>query len=975
MTDFFISYHKADQAWADWIAWQLEYAGYSTVAQAYRSQPDSDALLEMQRAAAEASRTIAVLSADYLSAVDWETLVHGIAGAEGNLVPVRVRECSLEGLSPGFKCIDLMNLGQDAAWTSLLSGVRQDWDRPLVGFSPGETDSPTGVPPPFPAAPGVLPPIWNVPHPRNPHFTGRVGLLAALTHILGVRGLAALNQSIAGQGGVGKTQIAVEYAYRHAAEYDIVWWVRADQNVTLAADYAALSVPLRLPERDHPDQQVVIEAVRRRLGTLTRWLLIFDGAERPEEIHPLLPRGPVGRVLITSRRTTWQWLGQAFSVPIWSPEEGAEFLRKRIRAFAPEAQRTQERGEESAAPARQAEGEDTRPQPAPGDAGGSPEDSASPRLKLAQALGGLPLVLELAAAYMEQTGCAPGRYLQLLEMHQKQLMGEGRPAPDYPLPLAATWELAVRRLRKVSPSGAALLHLCAFLSSDDIPFSLVIDGYSHLPESLAIAALDRDQFYRAARALQSYSLAEVCDESLTVHRLVQAVSRDRLSPSDRRTWAKAAVRVVYDAFPYKASNAQTWAVCSRLLPHTLASAGHAEDLAVGPEAAGRLLHQAGLYLQQRARFNEARMVFERALHIDEMAYGRVHPNVAIRASALGRILQEMGDLSGARAAYERALRIDAAAYGPTHAAVARDASNVGAVLHQIGDLVGARMAIEQALGIDEALHGPDHPSVARDINHLGSILRASGDQVGARAAYERALRIDEAAFGMDHSRVAIDASNLGRVRQELGDLPGAREAYERALRIDEMAYGPEHPKIAIRVNNLGSVLYALGDLAGARDAYERALQIDKAACGPDHPRVALDIGSLNRVLQDMGDLTGARDAYERALRIDEEAYGPDHPNVAIDLNNLGGVLQEMGDRAGAKEAFERALHIDRMAYGPDHLNVAMDATNLGHVLQEMGDRAGAREAYTESLRVLDDVLGQDHPDTCLVRHNLETLDE
>ena len=934
MKHFFISYNSADRTWAEWIAWQLEEAGYTTVLQAWDFRPGSSFVIDMQRAATEAERTIAVLSPDYLGALytqpEWAAaFVQDPTGEKGTLLPVRVRECELKGLLPAIIYIDLVGLEEQEATDTLLAGVRRERAKPIVppGF-PGVT--PRSVPQ-RPRFPGALPPIWNIPHHRNPNFTGRESLLAQLRAALMSGQPAALTQAISGLGGVGKTQLAVEYAYRYVAEYDVVWWVRAEEPVTLAGDYAGLAGELGLPEEDALEQRVVVEAVRRWLGQNAGWLLVFDNARDPTEVRDYLPQGATGHVLVTSRHPVWRRVARSLSVQVMERAEAVDFLLKRT---------------------------------------GQANDDEEAADALAEALGCLPLALEQAGAYVEATERSLSDYLKLFHDHRLELLRRGIPSTDYPDTVATTWEISFQQVRQASPAGANLLNLCAFLAPDDIPRDLLSEGAQHLPQPLADAVADPLAFDEALAALRRYSLVEVRNDALSVHRLVQAVARDRLPEEARRMWAEAAVCLVDGAFPFESYDVRTWPECSRLLPHALAAAGHAEALDVASEATGRLLNQTGLYLHGRAEFAEAKAAYERALAIDEVAFGPHHPSVARDVNNLGGVLKDLGDLAGARAAFERVLAISEAAFGPTHPKVATAVNNLGGVLRDLGDLAGALAAFERALAIDEAAFGPDHPNVAMDISNLGLVLKDLGDLEGARAAHERALAIDESVFGPDHPNVARDVNNLGMVLQALGDLVEARIAYERALAIDEAAFGPNHPNVATRINNLGSVLHDLGDLAGAQAAFERALAIDEAAFGHGHPKVASRVNNLGGVLRDLGDVAGARAAYDRALAIFKKMLGADHPNVATVVNNLGMVLQALGDLAGAKAAYERALAIWEKQLGPEHLQVAASVNNLGSVLHDLGDLAGARAAFERALAIDKAAFGPNHPNVARDVNNL-----
>ena len=266
--------------------------------------------------------------------------------------------------------------------------------------------------------------------------------------------------------------------------------------------------------------------------------------------------------------------------------------------------------------------------------------------------------------------------------------------------------------------ATSLLNLCAFLAPDDIPVELLNSVVEYLPESLASVASDPLAFDDAVDPLRRYSLVEVTAGTISVHRLVQAVTRDRLDGDELKKWAEAAVRIVNKAFPFDSDDVETWPVCSRLLPHALTAAEHAEALDVASDSSGRLMNQTGLYLKGRAQFTEAKEMYERALAIDEAAYGTDHPDVAI------------------------------------------DVNNLGGVLNALGDMEGAKKMYEQALAIDEATYGPDHPDVAIDVNNIGSVLKALGDMEGAKKMYERALRIFTESLGEDHPNTVTVQNNL-----------------------------------------------------------------------------------------------------------------------------------------------------------------------------------------------------------------------
>ncbi|GAG11015.1 unnamed protein product, partial [marine sediment metagenome] len=266
---------------------------------------------------------------------------------------------------------------------------------------------------------------------------------------------------------------------------------------------------LDLPERDAPEQRVVIDAVRRWLGQHGGWLLILDNAPDPEQVRGYLPRGATGHVLVTSRNPSWRGLARPLSVRVLERAESVDFLLRR----------TEQSDEEAAH-------------------------------DLAEALGDLPLALEQAGAYMEATRRSLSDYLKLYQDHHLELLRRAAPSTDYPATVATTWDISFRQVHEASPAAVNLLNLCSFLAPDDIPRDLLREGTRNLPEPLADAIADPLAFDKAVATLRRYSLVEVTSDGLSVHRLVQAVNRDRLAEGARKSWAEAAVRLVNDAFPY-----------------------------------------------------------------------------------------------------------------------------------------------------------------------------------------------------------------------------------------------------------------------------------------------------------------------------------------------------------------------------------------------------------------------------------------
>jgi tetratricopeptide (TPR) repeat protein len=798
------------------------------------------------------------------------------------------------------------------------------------GDAPTPADSP--VTPQAPATPPL--PVSNIPIRVPPHFMGRDDALAAIEAVFGngEGHLAVAITTLHGLRGVGKTTLAAAYAERHRRDYRLKWWIGAHEETTLRAGLVSLGIRLGWVGKETEEEPALTAVMARMRDDGDGLLLIYDNAVGADAIERWLPRGGGARVIVTSNDHAWRGVAAPVAIDVWPVQTGADFLMARA------GRSTAERVDAEA---------------------------------LSQALGGLPLAHEQAAAWCERRSTPFAAYLKRFEVTPAPFLDDARHAPaDYGRTVAKTFAMAIDEAARLHPAAEPLIVHAAMLAPDPIPLFLFAEAHDKFDEPLR-TALAYDGLDEAVAALRAFALvdretivderdAAVTTDAIRLHRLVRQVAAQRGGgqAEPMRQALAAALAAVYPDDAY--GNPPSWPRCAPLTPHLLSICrGEMADDAANARCAD-LLDRAGSYFHGRAAYVEARQLFERSLAICEKTLGPEYPDTATSLNGLALLLMDQFDFVGARQLIERALAINEKVHGPEHPDTTTNLNLLAFLLQAQGDLAGARLLYERALAIREKVLGPEHPDTATTLNLLAFLLENQGDLMGARQLVERALAINESVRGPEHPDTATNRNQLAFLLQAQGDFVGARQLVERALANNEKVQGPEHPDTTTN-NHVAFLLQAQGDLVGARQLVERALAIREKVFGPEHPDTAASLNMLALLLQAQGDLVGARLRYERALAIREKLFGPEHPRTASILNNLARVLSQTGDTDDAEALFKRAIAIGEKALGGKHFLTQRSCSGYARHVLDTGRTAEALPLAEAALATLEASIGLNHP--------------
>ena len=593
-------------------------------------------------------------------------------------------------------------------------------------------------------------------------FKGRDERLKELHRRLTVRA----RQAIHGLGGTGKTRFAVEYALRHAEDYQALLFAPADKPDALDRNLATLCGPLilDLSEQEAKEEAARYHAVLRWLQAHQGWLLVIDNvdtAEAAQSVEELVGNLTGGTVLITSRLADWSSEMPMFELEELTESAAIEFL----------LERTQDKRRHLATDATDAQA-------------------------LAGELGGLPLALEQAGAFIAQKRSSVADYLARWRQRDERVRTwNDERLTKYPRNVVTTWDTTVEQL---SPEGQALLRQLSWLAPEPIPRSLLPEG----PVQDALAEL------------ANFSLAKLEEGGgqFRVHRLVQDVTRDRQSDEERNLSLRSMLEIFNKAECGDPQDVRSWPIWDPVRPHLSMLITHADRYGIA-EFPTRVMSQLGVLLLAKASYAEAEPLIRQALAIDEAGYGPDHPDVARDLNNLAMLLQATNRLAEAEPLMTRALAIDEASYGPDHPRVARDLNNFAQLLQDTNRLEEAEPLMTRALAIDEASYGPNHPRVAIDLSNLATLFQSTNRLTESELLMRRALAIDEASYGADHPTLAIDLNNLAVLLKNTSRLAEAEPLMWRQLvillRFIRSTKQP-HPHLKQAGKNYLALLQAMG---------------------------------------------------------------------------------------------------------------------------------------------------------------------
>jgi TIR domain/Tetratricopeptide repeat len=914
--DFYISYASQDRLWAEWVGGRLISAGYTIELDVWDWLPGDNIILAREDALQRADRVLALCSAAYFGGgfpeQDWTAVIAAERGKPHRLVPVWIEDLEgrqLPGLLRSVQPIKLFGVSEAEASRRLIAGLAGELGPDGTPLFPGpaapaEPDRDGSLGPRLPSS--NRPAAWHVPS-RNPDFTGRDSLLVRVREKLlrAFPGVVVLQ----GPGGVGKTQLSIEYAHRFASAYDAVWVVDSEQPELITGQFADLAVAIGAAT-PVADAQIAATAAIAALGDGRRWLLVFDNVEDPDHLTGFLPDGQ-GHVLVTTRAGMWQEIGSLVAVDEFSRAESTALLTNRVATL--------------------------------------PVVDAD---LVASVLGDLPLALAQAAGVL-QTGLPAAEFQRLLDSQATQLLSQGKPR-SYAATLAAATLIAMDKLAAANPKAANLLCLCGYLAPESIPatwFSRPA-AYECLPGAAEVTPLPAEvlETIHVYGHIRDIGLGRVDQNGLRLHRLTQAIIRDHTA-EHQATYRDVVIAVLTAAAPQNSDDPVGWPDWSRLIPHLLVLAPENAPAALRPLACA-----AARYLLVSGQAKAALAMTTRLHQIWIAELGPDNTDTLTAAQHLAHAIHDIGGYAEAlgiqRDTYDRRLRL----LGEDHPDTLRSANDLAVSLGALGRREEALMLERDTYDRYRRVLGEDHPDTLFSGGNLASSLHDLGRRKEALAlqqdSYDRHRRV----LGEDHPNTLTSANNLAGTLHDLGRRKEAlalqQDTYDRCRRV----LGEDHPNTLFFATNLAGTLRDLGRpkeaLALQQDTYDQRRRL----LGEDHPDTLNSASNLAGTLRDLGRRKEAlalqQDAYDRCRRV----LGEDHPQTLAFAGNLASILYSLALRKAALAFHQDTYNRRCRVLGEDHPDTLASARALAGNLEGLGLRKAALRV--KGQRPEDRVKGQ-----------------
>ncbi|KAL5042737.1 hypothetical protein BDW71DRAFT_134617 [Aspergillus fruticulosus] len=820
-----------------------------------------------------------------------------------------------------------------------------------------------------------------IPFGRNPCFVGRQDEIQELEKLILMPG-GPRKLAINGLGGVGKTQVALELAYR-MQDRDAtcsIFWIPCTSHEAVEQAYMAIAQMVGIQDVKPAEVKERIKAYFSHKDG--KWLLIFDNADDIEmwtkgsnnnpPLKDYLPFNNQGHIIFTSRnRELAVDLASPFVVPIgeFDKETGMEFLEKLLRKDL--------------------------------------HDDSPAAITLLEQLTFLPLAIAQAAAYITAKGTTVSCYLMLLKEQEADVVellskdfGDERRYKDMQNPVAKTWLISFYQVQKQDQLAAEYLSIMACFDPHNIPQTLLPQSASRLKMTDALGLLSAYSFITIQHG----------DHFITFHRLVHLATRnwmrnkeqfstyiskaaDRLSkifPNDyhtnRQLWRQYLPHALFLLSEREIREQQEqYIICMQNVGSCLYSDGRykeAEELFVqviitwkqllGPEHPATLTSMADLASTYRnqGRWKEAEELGLEIMETRKQVLRPEHPDILTSMADLASTYRNQGRWKEAEELEVQVMDTRKQALGPEHPDTLTSMANLASTYRDQGQWREAEKLLVQVIGTWKQVLGPDHPSTLTGMSNLVSIYWNQGRWKEAEKLGLQVLETQKQVLGPEHPAALTSMHNLALTYQNQGRQKEAEELEVKATETRKQVLGPDHPSTLASMANLASTYWNQGRRKEAEELEVQVLETQKRVLGPEHPDTLTSMANLALTYRNRAQWKEAEKLLVQVMGTWKQVLGPDHPSTLAGMANLASIYRGQGRQKEAEDLEVQVIETRKQVLGPGHPDTLTSMSNLASTYQSQGQWTEAEKLFMQVIEIWKRVLGPEHPSTLTGMANL-----
>jgi uncharacterized protein (DUF2164 family) len=784
---------------------------------------------------------------------------------------------------------------------------------------------------------------FMVPYEENMLFTGRVELLQKLHDMLCEDvPLKQYNHRVAlyGMGGVGKTQTAVAYVYRHKADYERIYWITAATQASLLAGFEDIATTTGCAKQTgHSDlkslAKIVLAWLQQQQET---WLLVIDNLDQIEVINGFLPaRAPGKHTLITTRNPHANGIpARGLEVPLPEISEGVEMLYTLS-------------GLESDFQTAEAE-------------------------NVVKELDKLPLAIEQAGSYVREVTRSFAAFLDDYHTHRKDLH-KWQPSGNrqYERSVATTWSISFEYIRNQNPLATSLFQLLSFLNPDRTLIEFVKAGKGALEGGLRELVSDDLKLSQALLSLEKLSLLKWSrgtdlTEVVSIHRVLQAVVKDEMTVEILQSSMASVVNMCAIVFPENVMN-ETRSQCRHYQDQVLGPLLYAAKLG-GTEETAMVLRNVGNFLRDDGKYADSVELLSRAVEILSKVLGSNNKNTLSSISDLAWTYHHQGRFDDAAALQEKTLAARRKLLGEDHPDTLRSMNNLAATYCNQGRSDDAAALHKKTLAARKKLLGENHPDTLCSMNNLAATYYDQGRFHDAAALQEKSLPARKKLLGENHPDTLRSMNNLASTYRDQGRSDDAAALHKKTLAARRKLLGENHPDTLCSMNNLASTYRDQGRSDDAAALHKKTLAARTKLLGEDHPDTLCSMNNLANTYSNQGRSDDAAALQEKSLAARKKLLGEDHPDTLCSMNNLASTYYNQGRSDDAAALHKKTLAARRKLLGEDHPDTLRSMNNLAATYRDQGRFHDAAALQEKTLAARKKLLGEDHPDTLKSMNNL-----